>query len=329
MSLLPGVLSLCGLLLLACSLGATVCLGQIFEPLSDAPKDARFGEAKTQRWQVGLMITAVNANCLTTLATVPVPTDWPEQDVREVNREVTGHVSQIRFRTLDNGVKQMLVVIPKIANGQTAQAVITYEVTRREILPPSNTDNLRIPKRPRRDVSVFLGDSPFIETSHSSIKSLAKKIVAEKEKESDWKKVRAIFDWVRENIEYTNGDLKGARAALRDGNGDCEELTSLFIALCRAKKIPARTVWIPDHCYPEFYLEDQDGKGRWFPCEMTGGDYFGRMPATKPVLQKGDKFKVPEKKGRLQRYVAEWLKVKGVEGPGNPEVRFIRKLLDE
>ena len=43
-------------------------------------------------------------------------------------------------------------------------------------------------------------------------------------------------------------------AALRDGTGDCEELSSLFIALCRAHGIPARTVWVPDHCYPEFYL---------------------------------------------------------------------------
>ena len=75
-----------------------------------------------------------------------------------------------------------------------------------------------------------------------------------------------IYDHVRDNVEYRNGRLKGALAALRDGHGDCEELSSLFIAVCRANKIPARTIWVPNHCYPEFYLVDQDGEGqgqRW------------------------------------------------------------------
>lgn len=317
----------CFCLVVLGSLSSSDCPGQIFGAPEAVQETRQEGASQTQRWQVGLMVTAVNAHCRGTLATVPVPTDWPEQQVREVDREVTGHVTKIDFRTLDNGVRQMLVSIPTIPNGHTAQAVLTFEVTRREILPPEDPSRYRIPRRPPREVSVFLGESPYIESRHREIRDLAGRIL--RDEQSDWEKVRGIFDWVRENIEYTNGDLKGALAALRDGNGDCEELTSLFIALCRAKRIPARTVWIPDHCYPEFYLEDEQGEGRWFPCEMTGGDYFGSMPATKPVLQKGDDFRVPEKRNERQRYVAEWLKVSKVAGPGKPEVRFVRKLLDE
>ena len=38
---------------------------------------------------------------------------------------------------------------------------------------------------------------------------------------------------------------------------------------------PARTVRVPGHVYPEFYLLDEDGKGRWFPCQVSGTRDFG------------------------------------------------------
>jgi hypothetical protein len=114
-------------------------------------------------------------------------------------------------------------------------------------------------------------------------------------------------------------------AAVRDGTGDCEELTSLFIALCRVSKIPARTVWVPGHCYPEFFLEDRDGHGHWIPCQAAGTRAFGGIPEHRPVLQKGDNFEVPETR-KPQRYVAEFLQTKSVSG-APPKVKFIRELL--
>jgi hypothetical protein len=89
-------------------------------------------------------------------------------------------------------------------------------------------------------------------------------------------------------VQYKDEPLKGALAALRDGTGDCDELSSLFIALCRANDIPARTVRVPGHCYPEFYLLDAQGKGRWYPCQAAGTRAFGGMPDPRPILQKGD-----------------------------------------
>ena len=176
-----------------------------------------------------------------------------------------------------------------------------------------------------RDIGKFLAPSPYIESRHGKIRKLAREVI--KDKASAWEQVEAMYDWVRDNVEYENGPLKGALAALNDGNGDCEELTSLFIALCRANKIPARTVWIPGHCYPEFYLQDQQGVGHWFPCQAAGTRDFGSMPDFRPILQKGDNFRVPEKK-KPQRYVAEFLKVNSVRGGGKPRVQFVRQLLD-
>ena len=92
-------------------------------------------------------------------------------------------------------------------------------------------------------------------------------------KEPGWDRAAALFDWVRENVKYEFAEkIKPAVQALDDKQGDCEELSSLVIALCRAKKIPARAVWVPGHCYPEFYLTDDKGQGHWFPCQAAGAD---------------------------------------------------------
>ncbi|MBP86737.1 MAG: transglutaminase [Planctomycetaceae bacterium] len=275
----------------------------------------------TQRWKVGMSITAAAGPCGGIYGTATVPTDWPEQRVRVVEEDFSSEVSNVKYRTLDNGVKQMLVSIARLEAGREAHAFVTFEVTKSSILAPDDPTQFKIPKRVPRDIGKFMAPSPFIESRHPKIKSLARDLV--KDKENAWEKVESMYDWVRENVEYVNGPLKGAMAALKDRNGDCEELTSLFIAVCRANRIPARTVWIPGHCYPEFYLHDKDGTGHWIPCQAAGTRDFGSMPDHRPILQKGDNYRVPEKR-KPQRYVAEFLKIDSAGG--KPQVKFVREL---
>ncbi len=146
---------------------------------------------------------------------------------------------------------------------------------------------------------------------------------AESGEPTTWQLVEAMYDWVRANVEYKEGPFKGAMDALKDGHGDCEELSSLFIALCRASGIPARTVWIAGHCYPEFYLTDAEGNGYWFPCQAAGSRDFGGIAEHRPILQKGDNFSDPDRPGRKLRYVSEHLKV--ANAVGKPRVKFIRE----
>jgi hypothetical protein len=291
----------------------------------EASSDAgiQLGEQLTQRWKVGMIIKAPAAPCVGVYGTATVPTDWPEQQVRLIEEDLSPEVRDLEYRTLANGVKQMLVTIPRIEAGDTAHALVTLEVTRSAILAPPDPEQMVVPARLSRDLRYFLGDSPYIETGNPRIRSLARQLV--RDQETAWDKVETLYDWVRDNVEYRDGALKGAAAALKDGFGDCEELSSLFIAFCRANQIPARTVWVPGHCYPEFYLEDQQGQGHWIPCQAAGTRDFGSMPDHRPILQKGDKFRVPEKREE-QRYVAEFLKVKTVR-IGKPDVKFVRQLL--
>jgi transglutaminase-like putative cysteine protease len=249
--------------------------------------------------------------------------EWPEQQVAEVARETTAQVTSLTYRTLAGGVRQMLILIPRLSAGDTARALVTFKVTKRNIAGPADGVELRAPAKPARELQLYLGASPSIETTHPEIQRLAAEIVAGKR--TDWDKAQAIYDWVREKIKYKfDEQLQSTLTALKRGEGDCEELTSLFIACCRNQGIPARSVWVPGHCYPEFYLEQADGQGCWFPCQAAGTREFGAMHEARPILQKGDRFIVTGDP-KPKRYVAETFAAKNAAAP--PRVQFIRKPL--
>ncbi len=305
------------------------CLG--WSAINDA--NGQFGDdssvaaplpTKTSRWRVGMSVRADGGPCQGLYGTVPVPTDWPGQIVRIVAEDISPDVRKVKYRTLNGGVKQMLISIPTINPGAEAHAIVTFEIERTELPPIDNPDNFQISRRVPRESKLYLGPSPYIESRHAKIRGLAKELTDESL--TPWKQVEKFYDHVRDTITYRNGKLKGALAALKDGDGDCEELTSLFIALCRAYGVPARTVWVPGHCYPEFYLEDGDGTGHWIPCQAAGTRAFGTIPELRPILQKGDNFRVPELEDRV-RYVSEFLTGSSRRGNGRPVVKFIREEL--
>ena len=305
--------------LLACCLCGQA-VAQFGDPLQ---ADATLPRS-TSLWKIGLSVAAIGGPCKGLYGTMPVPTDWPEQVVRIVEEDISGQVDRIKYRVLNNGVKQILISIPQLAAGEKAHAYVTFEVERQQLEQPEGAESFVKPKRVPREIKRLLGASPFIESRSRQIRSLVKELTDTEL--SDWEQVEVFYDYVRDNVEYKNGELKGALAALRDGTGDCEELTSLFIALCRAHGVPARTVWVPDHCYPEFYLEDESGEGHWIPCQAAGTRSFGTIPELRPILQKGDNFKVPEKRDP-QRYVSEFLTGGAVKGGGRPRVKFLREEL--
>lgn len=284
----------------------------------------KLGDTATSRWRFGVVVKAPAGAVTGITATLPVPTDWPEQQVKQVAEEISPLVGKVSYRMLD-GVKQMVVTIPRLAKGEEASAIVELEITKREILEPASLAGLVVP-RAKSDLAKYLRPSPYIESTDPKIRSLAAEIVAGKE--SAWQSAEAVYSWVRANVKYVfSPDIQPAIAALKAGHGDCEELSSLFIALCRAGKIPARAVWVPGHCYPEFYLQDAHGDGHWYPCQAAGANHdFGRMDEKRPILQKGDNFKVPEE--RLpQRYVKQSLRAANAQGA--PEVRFVMQPVEE
>lgn len=80
----------------------------------------------------------------------------------------------------------------------------------------------------------------FIEVENQRIKDLSIKLKKSNQAETAY----AIFEWVRNNIEYAGyipEDL-GALQALNTLRGDCTEYASLVVALARANHLPARMI---------------------------------------------------------------------------------------
>ena len=90
------------------------------------------------------------------------------------------------------------------------------------------------------DFKNFLRPEKYIECDDVCLCSAAQKLKASK----TLKTAERIFHWVANNLRYT-GYIKndrGALYALKTKGGDCTEFMRLFVALCRANKIPARCI---------------------------------------------------------------------------------------
>lgn len=290
---------------------------------TDNGKGAQLGEEHVERWRVGVIVTAGAGPCTNVAGYFQLPVDWPEQQVKVVEEDFSPFTQEKGYRMVDT-VKELAFTMPQVPAGQESRIVLTLEVRRSSQSPPEDTKSLKRldSKKLPKDIRRYLGPSPRIESNSGKIKALAKKLAKENEDKTDWEKVEAIFQWVREHVKHEEGPKQpGALQALREEASDHEGLTSLFVALCRASEVPARTVWIPKSSYPEFYLADEDGEGHWFPCWLAEPFTFGGVEGKSPIWQKGDNFR-PAGSRETVRYLASKVSAGGVK----PQVKFVREL---
>lgn len=269
-----------------------------------------FSDPVESIWEFGVRITA-SGKASGISATSPLPIDWDEQQIEILAQEKSDAVARVSIKNLAKDAKQILCKVNRLAAGETAEAIVRIKVKKRHIVAPAEPLRLKLAATVPSKLKQYLRPSPQIESNDKRIKELAATIATDS-KLSDWDKVESIYKWVRENVEYKfDTQIHTCLEAIDSGYGDCEELSSLFIAICRAKGIPARAVWVPNHTYPEFYMTDDSGNGYWIPCQAAGSYQFGSMTESRPILQKGDRFKLP-----------------GKQPPGSPKfVRYIQPTL--
>jgi len=263
----------------------------------------------------------VSGPTLGVTATFPIPANWEDQQAELIQQELSPNSANLRFVNLD-GTRQARVDIPRLSAGETAKVLLSFRVVRQKATPPSDPEQLTLPasKDLDRDQRKYLLPSPYIESRDAKITGVTSSLA--KPDATAWQQVEAYYDFVHQNVTYENGPMKGAVAALDEGRGDCEEMTTLFVALCRAGNVPARTVWVPGHCYPEFLTKTSDGTDRWVAVEMTGDFPFGQSPEKRPILQKGDSFRIPGSR-RPQHYVKQELAIRDYKGSTPPVVTWL------
>jgi len=109
-----------------------------------------------------------------------------------------------------------------------------------------------------KDLAEFLLPEKWIECDDVALVGAAKNIP---DGDDEIAAARGVFDFVRRSVMYGgyNATNRGAKRTFAKGSGDCTDYSDLFVALMRAKKIPARVVsgWVID------WTEGTSGKHNW------------------------------------------------------------------
>ncbi len=291
------------------------------EPTSQATDNGiTFSEPIESVWEFGLKINAT-AEARGITATVPIPMEWPEQEIEVLVEQKSDNIGKFVLKNPTPHTRQFIFKINRIASGQSETALIRFKVKKRLIIAPTDTSKFVLTSKVPNEVKTFLKPSPYIESDDKQIREIAHSL--NETPVSAWEQVEKNLRWVRDNIEYRfDKQIHSCLEAIEVKHGDCEELSSVFIAICRAQGIPARAVWIPDHTYPEFYLSDQEGNGHWFPCQAAGTYEFGAMSEPKPILQKGDRFRIPGQRDEV-RYLRPTLVAR--QAPGGVSIEWISR----
>lgn len=295
------------------------------KPAPGTPGAPRYGKPVERTYEIAsTLITGAQRGTRISFVTV-VPMDWPEQQVVSLDIDHPDADVRTQYKTVAGGCKAMIATAPKVNARERFTVAVTARIKRRPVLAPEKTDHLVVAKRIPAKLGQYLRPSPLIESTHPTIRTLATE--ATDGVEGGWATVNAIRRAVLAKLTYKFARKNvSTLEALETGIGDCGEMSSLFIALCRAVRIPARLVHVPGHAYAEFYLEESPGVGHWYPVETVGGPALGSLPRTDMILQKGDRFRLPED-NRTRRIAVPVFK--GVFNAGGSPPRYETSIREE
>ena len=298
---------------------------------SDGKRGPILGKAISHKYRAGMIFAArPGGGCTNVFGSAPVPMEFPEQKVRTLEEDFP-RVARVDYRYLkEGGARQMIFKMRELKSGQQVEATSLFEVTRYPLLPPSEPEIYKIPKSLSREIKRYLKDGLYIESNSKTVRAVVKEALQNvAEDASDWDKIDAFLSYVRANVQYKevliDKPMRGALAAVKAREGDCEDMSALFIAMCRSYDVPARLVRVPGHCWAEFYLVDDEKEGYWFPAQVAGTEPLGSMQDTRVLLHKGDNFHLPETPDEESLYVKELFTGNVKENAPDPIHQFIQE----
>jgi hypothetical protein len=154
-----------------------------------------------------------------------------------------------------------------------------------------------------------MSETKFVQSKHPIIIQLATEIIGTEN--NSLKAATKIMDWVYNNIKKRPSfGVPSSLEIAQYRTGDCNEHTTLFVALCRSIGIPAKMVVGLAYYEERFYYHAwaQVYCGQWIDIDPT----FGQIPvdATHIQLIEGDIDKQANVLGLLQELAIEVLEVR-------------------
>ncbi len=205
-------------------------------------------------------------------------------------------------RVLEKAENNMIAMIkiPELNPGENFSPTVIMRIdtlTRDWLLEPTP-----IPHNELKQLrGTYCSVQKYWESNDPIVQELSERIAERSSDDESY--ARLAFQVVREQVKLkTHLDVRlGAAEAARIREGDCDEHTDLFVALCRAVKIPARRVvghyyrGNPEpepHAWSEAYLENIG----WIPVDaalnrfgVLNESYFSRiregLQSERPTIQ--------------------------------------------
>jgi len=126
----------------------------------------------------------------------------------------------------------------------------------------------------------------FIDPADSNIRTIADGIYTNAKTNNSFLLAKSLFSWLKQNIAYQSHPneriVRSAAVTLSDKQGDCDDLSFLYISLCRAVSIPARfirgylitegmngSMIATPHAWAEVFVGLPDSLNGWIPIECA------------------------------------------------------------
>jgi hypothetical protein len=190
-------------------------------------------DPRTYRLKVVVKVEAAEGKLTNVVAVAPIPMDWPEQQVRLISQRLSPS-ARVSQQVLPGQAAILKLQAASIPKGESVTVERLYEVTRYRMqftLPP---DEMEHPHRPPAELRDQLsGPAPGLETQHPKIISLTETLRRDAAGRGAWDLVKTFWQWTRDNVKFENGDFRGALFAVENRCGDCEEMSALFVSMCR------------------------------------------------------------------------------------------------
>jgi hypothetical protein len=122
----------------------------------------------------------------------------------------------------------------------------------------------------------------FIQPDNPDIRNITTNILKKSESNNSFYVAKELFKWIKKQTTYTphirEDSIQTASFTLKSKTGDCDDLSFLYISLCRSLGIPARFIKgliIEDgqatpHAWAEVFVGGEIGNSGWIPVECAG-----------------------------------------------------------
>ena len=127
-----------------------------------------------------------------------------------------------------------------------------------------------------------VNNTAFIDPDNPTIESMAQSIYDQASTNNAFLLAKEIFIWLKENTAYDthieNNNVQPASTTYQCKTGDCDDLSFLYISLCRSLDIPARFIRgilveessTVSHAWAEVFVGGNIEGSGWLPVECAG-----------------------------------------------------------